>query len=76
MKPSTSSSRAVSSASFGEGCVAIELGGRLTNSSITRFVIAGESSASPAATTWIAATSCSGGVSLSMKPLAPARSAS
>ena len=30
------------------------------NSSITRFVIVGESSASPDAITWIAATSCSG----------------
>ncbi len=48
----------------------------LTNSEITRRVIDGESSASPGATTWIAPTSCSGGVSLSRKPLAPARSAS
>ena len=76
MKPSTSSSRAVSSASFGDGWIAIVLGGRRMNSSITRFVIAGESSASPEATTWIAEISCSGGVSLSMNPLAPARSAS
>ena len=76
MKPRTSNSRAVSSSRSGEGGAAIELGGRLTNSSITRLVIDGESSASPDATTWIAETSCSGGVSLSMKPLAPARSAS
>ena len=54
MKPSTSSSRAVRSATRGEGVVAIVLGGRRMNSSITRFVIAGERSASPAATTWIA----------------------
>src|SRR6476619_5228601 len=51
-------------------------GGRRTNSAITRRVTTGESSASPPATTWIASTSCSGGVSLSRKPLAPARSAS
>ena len=39
---------------------------------ITRLVIAGERSASPAATVWIAAMSCSGGSSLRTKPLAPA----
>ena len=43
---------------------------------ITRFVIAGESSASPAATVRTAAISCSGESSLSTKPLAPALSAS
>ena len=46
------------------------------NSLITRLVIVGERSASPAATVRIAATSCSGGSSLSTKPLAPAASAS
>ena len=50
--------------------------GMLANCSITRFVIAGERSASPAATVRIAASSCSGGSSLRTKPLAPARSAS
>ena len=43
---------------------------------IYEALTAGERSASPSAITWIAATSCSGGVSLSRKPLAPARSAS
>ena len=43
---------------------------------ITRLVTAGDSSASPAATVRIAAISCSGGSSLSTKPLAPAPSAS
>ena len=42
------------------------------NCLITRFVTAGESRASPAATVRIAAISCSGGSSLSTKPLAPA----
>src|SRR3954467_7565062 len=46
------------------------------NCRITRLVIAGERSASPAATVWIAAISCSGGSSLRTNPLAPARSAS
>ena len=46
------------------------------NREITRFVTAGESSASPAATVRTAAISCSGGSSLSTKPLAPALSAS
>ena len=50
--------------------------GRRVNCLITRLVMAGESSASPAATVRIAARSCSGGSSLSTKPLAPARSAS
>ena len=50
--------------------------GMRVNCLITRFVIAGESSASPAATVRIAAISCSGGSSLSTKPLAPALSAS
>ena len=50
--------------------------GRRMNRSITRFVTVGERSASPAATVRIAASSCSGGSSLSTKPLAPARSAS
>ena len=46
------------------------------NCLITRFVIAGESSASPAATVRTAAISCSGGSSLRTNPLAPALSAS
>ena len=46
-------------------------GGRRTNSSITRRVIEGASSASPLATARIPSTSCSGGTSLSRKPLAP-----
>ena len=50
--------------------------GMRVNCSITRFVTVGERSASPAATVRIAASSCSGGSSLSTKPLAPARSAS
>ena len=51
-------------------------GERRTNSSITERVTAGAMSASPRATTSMAASSSSGGASLSMKPLAPARSAS
>ena len=54
----------------GAGC------GIRVNCLITRFVIAGERSASPGATVRIAASSCSGGSSLSTNPLAPARSAS
>ena len=46
------------------------------NFSITRFVIVGERSASPAATVRIAASSCSGESSLRTKPLAPAFNAS
>jgi len=46
------------------------------NSWIRRLVIDGASSASPCATMRIPAASCSGGTSLSRKPLAPARSAS
>ena len=46
------------------------------NSSITPRVTAGASSASPLATIRTAATISSGGASFSMKPLAPARSAS
>src|SRR5204863_30656 len=46
------------------------------NSWISGLVIDGASSASPPATTRIPAASCSGGTSLSRKPLAPARSAS
>ena len=68
----TSSSRPLSSSSF-FGAVGR---GRRVNSLITRLVIVGESSASPAATVRIAASSCSGGSSLRTKPLAPARSAS
>ena len=51
-------------------------GGALLAPSITRFVIAGERSASPLATVRTAAMSCSGGSSLRTKPLAPALSAS
>lgn len=50
--------------------------GRRVNCLITRFVIVGERSASPAATVRIAAISCSGGSSFRTKPLAPALSAS
>jgi len=50
--------------------------GMRVNCLITRLVIAGERSASPAATVRTAAISCSGGSSLSTNPLAPARSAS
>ena len=50
--------------------------GECANRSITRFVTAGERSASPAAMVRIAASSCSGGSSFSTKPLAPALSAS
>ena len=46
------------------------------NSSIRRRVTVGASSASPAATARMPSASCSGGVSLSRKPLAPAWSAS
>ena len=46
------------------------------NSWISRRVIDGASSASPPATTRMPSASCSGGTSLSRKPLAPARSAS
>ena len=46
------------------------------NSSITRRVTAGSSSASPEATTRIARSRSSGGAVLSRNPLAPARSAS
>ena len=46
------------------------------NSSMTARVMAGASSASPLATIRTAATISSGGASLSMNPLAPARSAS
>ena len=53
----------------------MSLGNRM-NSSITRRVTAGASSASPLATARIPATSCSGGTSLSRNPLAPARRAS
>ena len=45
------------------------------NSSMSRRVTAGASSASPAATTRIASSRSAGRVSLSRKPLAPARSA-
>ena len=70
----TSSSRGGELVEPGGGAA---LGGRgVANSSISRRVIEGASSASPAATMWMPATSCSGGTSLSRNPLAPARSAS
>ena len=72
MRRSTSCSRAVSSPSSLGGAGR----GMRANFSITRRVIVGESSASPAATVRTAAMSCSGGSSLSTKPLAPAFSAS
>jgi len=49
--------------------------GRDANSSISRLVTAGASSASPPDTTRMACSSSAGGRSLSRKPLAPARSA-
>src|SRR6266545_904367 len=67
-------SRAVSSSRPRGGSVGV--GAALANSWIRRLVIDGASSASPSATTRMPATSCSGGTSLSRKPLAPARSAS
>jgi len=71
---STSRSRSVRPSSTGAG--GLGDGERRTNSSITERVTAGAISASPRATTSIAASSSSGGASLSMKPLAPARRAS
>ena len=70
-----SSSRGVSSSSSSDGFSAPS-GGRRTNSSITLLVIEGARSASPEATERMPTISCSGGTSLSRKPLAPARSAS
>ena len=71
----TSSSRAVSS-SIPFGGVARRRARRRRTPAIRRLVIDGASSASPCATTRMPAASCSGGTSLSRKPLAPARSAS
>jgi hypothetical protein len=71
---STSRSRAVSASSApGRGALRA---GALANSSIRRRVTEGDSSASPPATTRMAATSSSGGVSFSRNPLAPPRRAS
>ena len=70
----TSSSRAVSSSRPGVGAGGV--GDAAANSWSSRRVIDGASSASPWATTRMPAASCSGGTSLSRKPLAPARSAS
>ena len=76
MYRSISRSRAVSSSSSG-GALRADAGGRRTNSSITRRVIDGrEQRVAARRRSWIASTSSSGGVSLSRKPLAPARSAS
>ena len=58
------------------GIRAVASGDALLAPSVTRRVIEGASSASPWATTRMPAASCSGGTSLSRKPLAPARSAS
>ena len=58
------------------GIRAVAHGDALLAPSITRRVTEGASSASPLATARIPSTSCSGGTSLSKKPLAPARSAS
>ena len=58
------------------GAVRTDSGGRRTNSSITRRVTDGASSASPEPTALMPLMSCSGGTSLSRKPLAPARKAS
>ena len=72
IRRNTSRSRALrSSSSFGGAGRGIRV-----NAPITRFVTAGESSASPEATVRTAAISCSGGSSFRTKPLAPARSAS
>jgi hypothetical protein len=70
---STSRSRAVSSP-----MPRTRRGGlvRAANSAITRRVTAGDSSASPAATTWTALISSAASVSLTRKPAAPARSPS
>ena len=70
---STSRSRSVTSSSAFAGRGAGS--GRRVNSSMSRRVAPGASSASPAATTRIAASRSAGGVSLSRKPLAPARRA-
>ena len=72
---STWSSRSVSGAraSPADGAAAR---GRRANSAISRRVMAGASSASPAATIAMASSSFSGGVSFSTNPLAPLRSAS
>jgi hypothetical protein len=67
-----SRSRAVSSASPAGGAGR----GMRVNRAMTRVVTLGDRSASPAATVRTAAIRCSGGSSLSTKPLAPARSAS
>ena len=58
------------------GIRAVASGDALLAPSVTRRVIDGASSASPWATIRMPAASCSGGTSLSRKPLAPARSAS
>ena len=71
MSRKTSSSRAVSSSKARGGGAGSD-GRALANSSIRRLVIEGASSASPPATTRMPAASCSGGTSLSRKPLAPA----
>ena len=71
---STSRSRSVSTSS-GARRRPTSGSGRRANSSISRRVTRGASSASPAATTRTAASRSSGRVSLSRKPLAPARSA-
>ena len=68
----TSRSRSVSSRRSSRGGA----GARRANSSMSRRVTDGESSASPLATTRTAATSSSGGRSFRRNPLAPARSAS
>lgn len=68
---STSCSRAVRVASSDGGSAA----GRAANEAMTRVVMAGSISASPAAATRTAATSCSGGDTLRRNPLTPSRSA-
>jgi hypothetical protein len=74
-RSSTSRSRGVSSPTAG-GTAGWARTGILVNSSMTARVTAGASSASPLATMRTAAAISSGGASLSMNPLAPARSAS
>ena len=73
---STSRSRAVITSSTPTGeWAAGAAGGRRANSSTSRRVTDGASSASPAAMTWIAVSSSAGEMLFSRKPLAPARSA-
>jgi hypothetical protein len=78
MRVSTSRSRGVSRSRPGSGGPAPSpppVGGRRAKSSTSRRVMDGASSASPAATTRMAARRSAGGVSFRRNPLAPARRA-